>query len=588
MKRIDLNLENEYLVQDKKTPPSQSTESTSAQYMTVPMVEETPVDSDAPVEGYVIHRENDSVPVADSSGSTPVKPDDKKPVVSSESDKKSDDDTEESEDKKEVKVDTSFSKLKDITNPLNDSYNDLSAIKAQFYSDGSEIKLPQLVELDNFIDAFESVDGGEDENDKTADFMGDELPQGFHSVGQAYASASKSNTESSTDISASTFNTYRSKNGKFSIAFGGAYEYSKTVSQPDVDDVDSDGTLNPDATVGNDAEERTIPLSRVASEIIGELSSEDDTPMPTVDSNKETERTVNAFVMGKYDFGKYVTAAGGNVSSFDGNTRFTINAGVLHKDSGIAGTFRRQILVMKDPVTGERITKNITNVKLTVVDTVKKVEVTSEDDEKVDNAVVAEENMPKEESPENNELVASDNNEFETRYGFGVDLELDANPESDQYGAMFKYSAALLKNSKNSDAVITPFVGLYDVHPNKNEAFKVSAGVLGQYSTKIHNNTMFDLTAYVVNHRTMQHGNSPMNTFMAVVDGSLTNKDWDVSLDGGYINTNNTIKLAYVSCGIEYRMKNSSVRLGAGFSHTNSFGDIENERHIGVSYKYRF
>ncbi|MBP3821512.1 hypothetical protein J6G99_07715 [bacterium] len=432
--------------------------------------------------------------------------------------------------KKNKKFEKSFSKIKDSTHVLNKSYsNALTFNNTPSTLDDETKKTRQNAEFSEFFNNIEETDKGQDENDKTVDFMKQDFQKGFHSSGEITTLYEKDNEHNSISLSASSFNTYKSKNEKLSTAFGGSYEYEK---------------------------ERTA------------------------DNSENIKKNVNAYIMAKYDSNKFIVAGGGSANIYDKDTQlYTINAGAMHKDSNIALTMKRQIVKTNNGI------ENETNLKLTLVnnDTDVNKEQNIEESNTIDNEAYNEihQDLDKMKSILDKNI---------NKNGLGVDLELNTSSSSDEYGVTVQYSRVLKKTTCKSDKKfsITPFAGVYDAHPNTDEAFKFSTGVLGEYTLKKSNGLNIDATLYAINNRTVQSGNRPINSFMISLDANAKKGKWNTNLNTGYINTNNNIKLSYISTEIERRTEKTSICFNSTITHSNMYGEANDDLQIGVKYSYNF
>ena len=251
----------------------------------------------------------------------------------------------------------------------------------------------------------------------------------------------------------------------------------------------------------------------------------------------------------------------------------------MHKDSNIALTMKRQIVKTNNGI------ENETNLKLTLVnnDTDVNKEQNIEESNTIDNEAYNEihQDLDKMKSILDKNI---------NKNGLGVDLELNTSSSSDEYGVTVQYSRVLKKTTCKSDKKfsITPFAGVYDAHPNTDEAFKFSTGVLGEYTLKKSNGLNIDATLYAINNRTVQSGNRPINSFMISLDANAKKGKWNTNLNTGYINTNNNIKLSYISTEIERRTEKTSICFNSTITHSNMYGEANDDLQIGVKYSYNF
>ena len=424
--------------------------------------------------------------------------------------------------------------------------------------------------LDEFNESLETSNGRND-NDDLADFLSREYENGLHLNGGGYAYYEKNNESTNTSFVANVTGSYATKNGKFSLSYGGSFEYAVNNDNiiPEVESASANKPSTDSTQTKTRAEDSAQTPSQPADN----------------NTNKSDDKSGNAILMAKYKDKNLTYAAGGTANLYDNNTRlYNIYAGVMHNSTGIAATLRRKIEVSFDA--NGKFVDNQTDVKLHLLKPKKAATPTD----------VAPELPTPDETKEYEGLVKTDKQEVEEiaeagqgAYGFGLNLKLATAQTADEYGAEVKYTALLTKkNDENNVLTITPYTGLYDYHPSTNEGIKVRTGVIATIDSKINNDLSISSQAIIDNKRIMQGGSSPKNTFMAVLDTGVNYKNLSVTTSIGHINSNSEVKYSFINGSVRYIMKKSELSGEIGLQKY-SYGDTDNNIfHAGVRYAVNF
>lgn len=428
---------------------------------------------------------------------------------------------------------------------LNTAYK--SGIKANNTA-GSNNDTTTSQSLNEFLSSMENADG-KDDNDDIVDFMETEFKDGFHINGGGYTYYENGEKSSTNAVSANIMGSFKTNNNKFSLLYGGSFEYENTKQK----------------------------------------SSQDTTDNATsIGANKDG----NALLMAKYKDTKFTYAGGATAYVYSNNTElYNVYAGISHNDSNIAATLRRQIQVSRNNA-GERVIDNKTSVKMNILkpktaedfpNVVPEIPTVKETSDLDNNVNTAKQNV--------NNLVSSD-----WQKGFSFDVDISTSSDSDEYGVIGKYATyATKKDSKQPYLSVKGFLGLYDYHPNSQEGIKVWTGAKGDLNITTDNNVNISSSAIVSNNRIMQGGASPINTYMTILDTTVSKNKWSASVSAGHINTNSQIKYSFITGGLEYKMKNSSLSFKAGYQNYEMTGDGEsvvNDKdkifHVGARYAINF
>ena len=425
--------------------------------------------------------------------------------------------------------------------------------------------------LEEFNDSLETSNGSND-NDDLADFMSREYEKGLHLNGGGYAYYEKNNESTNTSFVANVTGSYTTKNGKFSLSYGGSFEYAVQKENYNTSSTASDfDNVQP--------EDNNQKITRAESSTQVPSQSVD------INTNQSENKSGNAILMAKYKDKNLTYAAGGTANLYDNNTRlYNIYAGVMHNSTGIAATLRRKIEVSFDA--NGKLVDNQTDIKLHLLKPKKAATPTD----------VAPELPTPDETKEYESLVNTDKQEVEEiagagqgAYGFGLNLKLATAQQADEYGVEVKNTSLITKKTDDKNVVtLTPYAGLYDYHPNTNEGIKVRTGVLATIDSKINNDLSISSRAIIDNKRIMQSGSSPNNTFMSVLDTGVNYKNISVATSIGHINSNSEVKYSFINGSVRYIMKNSELSGEIGLQKY-SYGDGENNIfHAGVRYAVNF
>ncbi len=424
--------------------------------------------------------------------------------------------------------------------------------------------------LDEFNDSLETSNGSND-NDDLADFMSREYEKGLHLNGGGYAYYEKNNESTNTSFVANVTGSYTTKNGNFSLSYGGSFEYA--VNNDNIIPEIESASANKPSTDSTQTKTRAEDSAQ--------------TPSQPADNNtnKSDDKSGNAILMAKYKDKNLTYAAGGTANIYDNNTRlYNIYAGVMHNSTGIAATLRRKIEVSFDA--NGKLVDNQTDVKLHLLKPKKAATPTD----------VAPELPTPDETKEHESLVNTDKQEVEEiagtgqgAYGFGLNLKLATAQQADEYGVEVKNTSLITKKTDDKNVVtLTPYAGLYDYHPNTNEGIKVRTGVMATLDSQINNDLSISSQAIIDNKRIMQGGYKPSNTFMAVLDTAVNYKKLSVVASTGYINSNSEVKYSFINGGIKYTMKNSELSGEVGWQEYGLKGDENKIFHAGLRYAVNF
>ena len=389
------------------------------------------------------------------------------------------------------------------------------------------------------MDSLEEADGN-DSLDDVVGFMETKFKDGVHLSGGGYLYNENGEKASTQSVTGNVTGSYKNKKGNFSVLYGGSFEYSKTTQKQSEED---------------------------------SYSGEDG-----------TNKSGNAIVFGKYTSGNMTYAAGGSAYLYDNNTQL-YNIYAATAISKVAVILNRQIQVTAD-AEGKRITNNQTSVKVNVLKPKEAGDFpnntpelpTPSEMQQYDSAVESE-------TQEVDDVV----NKEGVPTGFGLDLEISTTTDADEYGVVLKHTSLLTKkDDKDKIITLTPYLGLYDYHPNSQEGLKVRVGAEANFDITTSNQVNFKAKAIVDNKRIMHHGSSPKNTFMAVVGGSASKNKFTANVSGGYICSSPDVKYLFVTGGAAYNMKNSSVSLVAGYQSSDVPTFEDKIVHIGARYTVNF
>lgn len=375
---------------------------------------------------------------------------------------------------------------------------------------------------------------GKDDNDDLENFICSEYEDGLHINGGGYAYYETCSDSSTEATSANFAGTYKSKNKKLTLSYGGSFEYSKNIDK-------------------KESEQKTV------------------------NSNS------NAIFMAKYKAKDMIYAGGGSANIYDNDSKlYNIYAGTMHK-SGLSATLVREIQVTLDEF-GERVINNRTNVKLNILKPKKAGNPSN---------IIPEIPSP-EKTKELDNLVSEDkqevNNIANTQgYGLGLNLELATSNDADEYGVELTYPSLLTKKDDQTKKIaVTPFLGVYDYHPSTNEGLKIRAGVLGALEYNTNSNINISSTAIIDNKRIMQPGSQPANMFMTTLDTNVSKNKFAATVSAGYINSNMDIDYLFVTGNLEYKMKKSKLSMHAGYQVCNMDDSKDEICHLGVGYELNF
>ena len=389
------------------------------------------------------------------------------------------------------------------------------------------------------MDSLEDADGN-DHLDDVAHFMETEFKQGVHLNGGGYIYNENGENTSTQSVTGNVTGSYKDKDGKFTVLYGGSFEYSKTTQKTDkLDDYDGEDGVN---------------------------------------------KSGNAIVIGKYKTGKMTYAAGGSAYMYDNNTQ-VYNIFASTAISKVALMLNRKIQVATD-AEGKRVTKNKTSVKVNILKPQQAGDFpngtpelpTPSEMQQYDSAVETE-------KQEVDEVV----NQKGEPTGFGVDLEISTTTDADEYGVVLKHTSLLTKkDDKDKIITLTPYLGVYDYHPNSQEGLKIRTGAELNLDITTSNHVNFKATAIIDNKRIMHHGSSPKNTFMAVVDTSVSKKKLNADVSAGYINSSPDVKYLFVTGSIAYNIKHSSLSFIAGYQSSDVPTMEDKIVHLGARYVVNF
>ncbi len=451
-------------------------------------------------------------------------------IEKTETDENKDNDKIEKNNKKTTFKESSISKnstIHDVTSStgmLNTIYKNSQKAYGTMPSD----KIDDALDIDEFTNSLEESNGS-DQNDDMAEFLSRDYEKGYHINGGGYTYYEEDSNLSTTAVAANITGSYKSKDERLTLSYGGSFEYSNHREF-------SDKTLENDNKSGN------------------------------------------AILMAKYKAKDFTYAAGGIGNFYDDDSeQYNLYGGIMHNNTGIAATVRRNIFVSHD-ANGTSI-KNKTDIKLHIL----KPKPAEEKN-----------NAPESPSPESTKKYEShvrDNAQEvesiadEEGYGFGMNLKLTSATDSDEYGIQLKYASLITKkNDKKNKIVLTPYIELDDYHPNTDEGLKIRTGIIGKLAYSTDNNLNISAEAILDNKRIIQPGSNPEDTFMAVLDSTVSKNRISASVSTGYINSNSNIKYSFITGKLKYTMKNSSLTFGIGQQSYNDSSSKNKVFHTNLEY----
>ena len=419
--------------------------------------------------------------------------------------------------------------IKSPAGVLNSIYK--KGIKASAMNSGKESD-----DVDSAMKSLDYADGN-DPSDDVADFMETNFKDGVHLSGGGYVYNENGQIASTQSVTGNVTGSYKNKNGKFSVLYGGSFEYSKTTQKSSQED---------------------------------SYSGEDG-----------INKTGNAIVLGKYTSGKMTYAAGGSAYIYDNNTQlFNVYAATAISD--VAVILNRRIQVATD-AKGKKVTDNQTSVKVNVLKPKEAGDFPNKTPELSTPSEMQEYDSDVEtEKQEVDDVV----NQKGVATGFGLDVEISTKNSADEYGFVLKDTFLLTKkDDPNKTITITPYGGpsLY-----KQDGIKVRVGAEADLNITTNNQINFKAKAIVDNKRIMQPGSSPQNTFMATVDTSISKNKFSANVSGGYICSAPDVKYLFILGSATYSMKNSSVSLIAGYQSSDVPALEDKVFHIGARYAVGF
>ena len=389
------------------------------------------------------------------------------------------------------------------------------------------------VEVEEFMSSLEETNGNDD-NDDLEDFMATEYKDGLHLNGGGYVYYENGSTSLTESVNASLSGSYKSKNQKFSLSYGGAFEYENSTQK-----------------TGN---------------------------------NNEIKKDGCATLMGKYKTNKLTYAAGGSAFYYDNNTSmYNISAGAVLNDTGLAATLTRKILVARNDQ-GQKTVNNQTSFKVNII----------KPKEAGDFPNVIPDIPSPSDMQQYDTLVNSEKQEVNAlvskKSESGLDVELSTSSDSDEYGLVYKhtFSYAKKQDKKEKNATLTPYIGAYDYHPNTQEGIKIRTGIEGNLDITTGSDITFHSTAIVDNKRIIQSGSRPLDTFMAVLDTTVNRKNLSASVSTGYISSGSDIKYSFITGKLNYQVKSSSISLVAGYQDCDLPAGSEKIFHTGMRYALTF
>ena len=390
------------------------------------------------------------------------------------------------------------------------------------------------VKMEELLSSLEETNGNDDNND-LEDFMATEYKNGLHLNGGGYTYYENGTDSSIQSISANLSGSYKNKNEKLSLSYGGMFEYSDKIQKQE--------------------------------------------------DSHDKEKCGSAILMAKYKANKVTFAGGGMANIYDSNSGlYNIYVGAMHNSTGLAVTLTRKIQLAYD-AEGEKVLNNETSVNVNIL----KPKQAGDFPNTIPDIPTPEETQQYDSLVESNKQEVKDITNDNTKpSGLELDLELSTSEGSDEYGVVIKHCFTHNSKDKQKFASLTPYIGAYDYHPDTQEGLKVRAGVEGDLDITTDNNTNIHTTAIIDNKRIMQSGSSPINTFMAVLDTSLNKNKLSANVSAGYINSGSDIKYSFVTGKLTYNMKNSSLAVVAGYQDCDLPSGDDKIFHTGLRYALTF
>ena len=177
---------------------------------------------------------------------------------------------------------TTLTDVKSSTGMMNTVYK--NSIKSSNLVAGSSNDL--YYSTNEFNESLEESDGSDD-NDNMANFMSEEYEKGLHLDGGGYTYYEKNNESSNTSFAARLMGSYKTKNEKFTLSYGGSFEYS--VQKNNYQIYDTDSNLKYKQSQDNNQTETKAN------------SSTQTIPLPSDNNtNKSDNKSGNAIFMAKY------------------------------------------------------------------------------------------------------------------------------------------------------------------------------------------------------------------------------------------------------------------------------------------------
>ena len=433
---------------------------------------------------------------------------------------------------------------------------DPSSINASNYK--SLVKLNTIYDspsLNEVVDTYEEMSGKED---VTAKFLNSKLNK-FNAAGEAYGQYEDDDSMVSSVLGANSLFSL----GKDKLGLTGGFIYESSMMSA-----------------------KTIPVS--SNDLLPSITDDDeeldiyDITSSNLSDNAVVKRSYGAFLMGKYDLDNY-TVGGGVSTNVSGKTSeettglTTYTAGILDKPRHVALTWKKNVYTTD--IAGEKTTTSKDNVKVTFLPL-------------TDNNDDAEKEISSGTLSEGSSYSLP-----EQEYGLHIDLNLQGDDDSKEYGVTFSNPIPLhqkLKLSDNNRFVLNPVAGAYQVHTDEDEpkSYRLTTGVVANYTTASNNGFYLDAKFQTVNDYITDFNDEKKNVFYTSLNAKL-NKDmlngnkFDVSLNAGNIKTKE-IDLSYIQGGIGYTSGNLTFKGEAGYSKLNMGNAVSKDFIAGFRATYNF
>ena len=428
---------------------------------------------------------------------------------------------------------TAFSKTKNSSGLLNNAYKDYMSANGIVQNVKMRVSESSQLVMNEFLSTFEKSQGN-DENDAIVDFLSEDIPKGYHLNGVLKTYYENGSDKAYESLNANIFNTYRKDN--LSVSAGGSYEYSK----------------------------QTKPDSQMS-------------------------KSGNALLMAKLKQSKYTYALGGTANIYDDDSKlYNIYVGAMHNASNIAATLRRKITVTVDEY-GEKQIVNNTDVKINLIKP-------KEKDELLNDSKTRNQNKSKKlTSEEPSDLPPDETKDNVKKFDFNkfsLDVEFSTAEGDDSYGAVIKYTDLINfnKNQKynENNLLLTPYVGVYDEHPDTEEGLKLKGGITGKYTVSLGNNFKASVDSNAVMSRIIRPSSQPIDTYAATLSGSLAKGKIAATIGAGYVQSEDSTKFTYLNGELDYTLKSSTISIEAGYEKHTALEQDSRTLHLATKYTINF